>query len=551
MRLSRLFLSTAIIAALVISFVAPVLPIFAVPSHAHNSHPIIRDGTYASTNWSGYAVASSVDSVTAASGSWNVPSVTCPSASTSYSSSWVGIDGFNDSTVEQVGTDSDCQTGSAEYYAWYEFYPSPSHAIGDFPVSAGDSISASVTFSGKTFTVSIVDETTGGSYNTSSKVAGAQRSSAEWILEAPSPASGGGILPLANFGTEYLGGDYTGVPSTNYATVNDASAPLGSYGASIQSITMMSSSGGAPEAEPSSISSDGTSFYVAHANSSSSTTTTTADTSSNATGTLSLTVGSEDTSGTAIAGYYTGLYDSNGDGIGSGFTPAAYPGLTDGQTYTIEADGYGSCNFDYWLGSQSTSNPLPVLITGDTQITAVYECGGATTTTTTLAESTSTSSSSQQHASATVQSVDQNGNAISGYYTVLLSSDGSVMSTEFTPTTFSGLTVGQAYSVQVDDFGSCSFAKWADTGDTSTIRDFTAGGAESFTAVYTCSAVASPAHVVASTPAHPSSSSRSSAHEDVVPASFSMVGVIMIPRILPGRESRTFEVIKNNIRIRA
>jgi hypothetical protein len=105
--------------------------------------------------------------------------------------------------------------------------------------------------------------------------------------------------------------------------------------------------------------------------------------------------------------------------------------------------------------------------------------------------------------------------------------------------------------VQVDDFRSCSFAKWADTGNTSTIRDFTAGGAESFTAVYTCSAVASPAHVVASTPARPSSSLRSSAHEDIIPAIFSM-GVIMIPGILlPGRESRTFEVIKNNIRIRA
>jgi hypothetical protein len=259
-------------------------------------------------------------------------------------------------------------------------------------------------------------------------------------------------------------------------------------------------------------------------------------------------VGSEDASGTAIAGYYTGLYDSNGDGIGSGFTPAAYPGLTDGQTYTIEADGYGSCNFDYWLGSQSTSNTLPILITGDTQITAVYECDGATTTTTT----TPAESSSQQHVSATVQSVDQNGNAISGYYTVLLSSDGSVMSTGFTPTTFSDLTVGQAYSVQVDDFGSCSFAKWADTGNTSTIRDFTAGGAESFTAVYTCSAVASPAHVVASTLVHPSSSSRSSAHEDVIPASFFSMGVIMIPGLLlPGRASRTFEVIKNNIRIRA
>ncbi len=35
--------------------------------------------------------------------------VTCPSGQpNTYSSQWVGIDGVNDSTVEQDGTEADC-----------------------------------------------------------------------------------------------------------------------------------------------------------------------------------------------------------------------------------------------------------------------------------------------------------------------------------------------------------------------------------------------------------------------------------------------------------
>ena len=36
-------------------------------------------------------------------------------------------------TVEQTGTDSDCNGGSPVYYAWYEFYPA-------FPVDLGMTI---------------------------------------------------------------------------------------------------------------------------------------------------------------------------------------------------------------------------------------------------------------------------------------------------------------------------------------------------------------------------------------------------------------------------
>jgi hypothetical protein len=90
-----------------------------------------------STNWSGYAVTGSA--FTTAKASWIIPTVTCSKTPNTYSSFWVGIDGWTSSTVEQTGTDSDCNGSRASYYAWYEFYPAGSVLISSVPVSAAPS----------------------------------------------------------------------------------------------------------------------------------------------------------------------------------------------------------------------------------------------------------------------------------------------------------------------------------------------------------------------------------------------------------------------------
>jgi hypothetical protein len=81
-----------------------------------------------STNWSGYAVTGPNGSVTDVKASWKVPLVTCPTntanGSGGYAAFWVGIDGWSSSTVEQIGTDSDCVSLSGApytptYYAWF------------------------------------------------------------------------------------------------------------------------------------------------------------------------------------------------------------------------------------------------------------------------------------------------------------------------------------------------------------------------------------------------------------------------------------------------
>ena len=220
---------------------------------------LATDGSVTSENWSGFAVTGSA--FTVAKGSWTIPTVNCTKTPSTYSSFWVGIDGYSSSTVEQTGTDSDCSGSSPRYYAWYEFYPAGSILISGVPVSPGNKMSASVTYSGSEFTIKITNVTTGKTFSKSSRVSGAQRTSAEWIAEAPCCTRSGGILPLADFGTVDLGSDYTGVSGTNDATDGAISGPISEFGSSVFSITMVSS-GGANEAVPSALSADGTSFDV-------------------------------------------------------------------------------------------------------------------------------------------------------------------------------------------------------------------------------------------------------------------------------------------------
>jgi hypothetical protein len=219
-----------------------------------------------STNWSGYAITGAKGSVRDVKASWVVPTIvgSCPSTN-QFSSFWVGIDGYSSNTVEQVGTDSDCQNGQPVYYSWFEFYPHPSFTIDSVPVSPGDRVSAEVKETGKgMFTVTLTNVSTGASFTASAKVPSAAQTSAEWIAEAP---YSGGILPLADFGFVRFGSDYTGLPNTCFSTISDTTGPIGlaAFNQNLDEITMDTSKG-IVKATPSSLSSDGTSFSIAWTN---------------------------------------------------------------------------------------------------------------------------------------------------------------------------------------------------------------------------------------------------------------------------------------------
>ncbi len=158
----------------------------------------------ASSNWSGYAVETDINTpqssaVSDVAGQWVVPDVMC-TRMTTYSAIWVGIDGYSNNTVEQIGTGQDCQRGREKYYAWYEMYPYAMHKT-SLAVNPGDTILASVKYSGNNdnYELTLNDTTSGKNFSSMQRLAGAARQSAEWVVEAPS--SFFGVLPLTNFGT--------------------------------------------------------------------------------------------------------------------------------------------------------------------------------------------------------------------------------------------------------------------------------------------------------------------------------------------------------------
>jgi hypothetical protein len=202
-----------------------------------------RHGKYyqeESTNWSGYAANGGDGSFNSVSASWTQPAATCDDGGDEYAAFWVGLDGYNSDSVEQTGTDSDCSGGSPDYYGWYEMYPADPVYFTN-PVQPGDSISASVTFTGSdTYTLVLTDSTEDWTQTETEHESGLANSSAEVITEAPS--SEFGPLPLADFGTiNYSGSTANGatMSSQNPAQI----IMVGSSGDELDNTSSMDGSG--------------------------------------------------------------------------------------------------------------------------------------------------------------------------------------------------------------------------------------------------------------------------------------------------------------------
>ena len=189
-----------------------------------------------SQNWAGYASAGNPGTFTSVSASWTEPAVTCTATNT-FASFWAGLDGDGTNTVEQTGTEADCDGGAAAYQGWFEMFPN-APVFYDNPVQPGDAMSASVVADGGgTFTLTLTDTTQGWNQTTNQTSAAAQLGSAEVIAEAPSSGAGS-VLPLSNFGTV----SFTGVNADNTAIGNENPSGL----------TMVSANG-VTEATPSAL----------------------------------------------------------------------------------------------------------------------------------------------------------------------------------------------------------------------------------------------------------------------------------------------------------
>lgn len=133
--------------------------------------------------WGGYVASAAPGSFSSASASWIEPKVTCNSDNDLYAP-WVGIDGYNNETVEQTGVQTYCGSGKPVDSAWYEMYPSSAVYYSN-KIKAGDLINASVTASGSSFTLTISDATRDWTETATQSTDGAETSSAEAVIESP------------------------------------------------------------------------------------------------------------------------------------------------------------------------------------------------------------------------------------------------------------------------------------------------------------------------------------------------------------------------------
>jgi hypothetical protein len=167
-----------------------------------------------STNWAGYAATAKSDQAfNFATASWVEPALVpgCPAVGMpSLATFSAGLDGYGNQFHERAGTAIQCApsgpppaTNVFKELGYYETCTGPAACTtvrltqAQFPVQAGDHITAAVWFSGGEFHFALYNHTQDAYYTATAADNGAPRTSAEAIVDVPVP---GGAAPLANFG---------------------------------------------------------------------------------------------------------------------------------------------------------------------------------------------------------------------------------------------------------------------------------------------------------------------------------------------------------------
>jgi hypothetical protein len=187
-----------------------------------------RATTYTSYAWDGYVSTPKPGGAPfrEVQAQWVQPAVSCDASRPVMNAVfWVGLDGWASTGVEQGGTLANCQNGTASYEAWWEMYPY-NGIQSSYPVNAGDTIYASVTYlaSSHLFSIVVRDLTSGRSLTENiacqADMGGCPRTSAEVISEDPSGGSDrDGLFYLPDYRTT----SYTG------ASMADDSGDTGTF----------------------------------------------------------------------------------------------------------------------------------------------------------------------------------------------------------------------------------------------------------------------------------------------------------------------------------
>jgi hypothetical protein len=230
-----------------------VMPSLVQTTIKHGAHRPAAGSNGTSTNWSGQVLLNGQTSLTNASFYYLIADYVVPVAEQAfgactggwdYSSSWIGIDGYNSSDVLQAGTESDAYcSGSSKstlYAAWYEWFPNYEVRIGSFPVAAGDDMFVEVWSTSATVGHAyVVNYNTNQSVNLTFNAPNGttlKGNSAEWVVERPSV--GGSLATLTNYIQDFFENAYA------YDFSYHQSSPSAPYsGNSTFPLTMVDGSG--------------------------------------------------------------------------------------------------------------------------------------------------------------------------------------------------------------------------------------------------------------------------------------------------------------------
>lgn len=181
-----------------------------------------------SSNWAGAVlVGTGYKTVT---GTITVPTPKEPSGGSSRTeyaaSAWVGIDGDTCSTaILQTGVDFYVTGTSVSFDAWYEWYPDYAYDFSGISISAGDSITMTVTASSKSAGSATIKNNSKGTSVTHTFSGESNQlceTNAEWIVE--DFESGNSLVPFANFGTVTFTG--ASATTTSGSTVGVSGAQI-------------------------------------------------------------------------------------------------------------------------------------------------------------------------------------------------------------------------------------------------------------------------------------------------------------------------------------
>ena len=209
----------------VITFIVGAVAVFySINLFLTSSGQIDEPAVLRVSQWAGYILSSDMQNrspvVSCVSASWIIPEIE-PSENMTFSGVWIGIGGYGEESLIQIGTEQECLSSKPVYYAWYELLPDYLIRIPTLHVQPGDTIAASISLVNEntnTWSITIKDVTRGEHFK-KTVVYNSSMLSAEWVVERPKV--NGTVSTLADFGNVTF--------TECNATVDDVTGPIGNF----------------------------------------------------------------------------------------------------------------------------------------------------------------------------------------------------------------------------------------------------------------------------------------------------------------------------------